>query len=80
MCNVFAMSANPGLVKPNTSYFFAKHATLTSKSKDWLSGNQENEIAREERHVDPGTVVQLASYSNKIKLLHSGHHRHLIEI
>jgi hypothetical protein len=41
---------------------------LTSKSKDCRAGNQDNEIAREERHVDPGTVVQLASYSIKIKL------------
>jgi hypothetical protein len=68
MVNVFAMSARPDRVKPNTCYFFAKHATLTSKSKDWRAGNQDNEIAREERHVDPGTVVQLASYSTKIKL------------
>ena len=39
--------------------FFAKHAALRRKSKDWLSRNQNN-VSRVERHVYPQTVVSVS--------------------
>jgi len=40
------MDSSPGRVKPKTKIgiccFFAKHAALRRKSKDWLAQNQDN--------------------------------------
>ena len=84
MVSVLASSAVDGWFEPRsglTNYkigiccFSTKHTALRSKSKDWLTRNQNNVS----EWSDISIRVLLLSRASTIKLQLSGHHHHLTE-
>jgi hypothetical protein len=59
-------------------YFSAKHTALSRKSKDWLARNQDNVSKWGDMSIH-GLLFQYKNPTNRVVLVQSGPHHHLIE-